>query len=74
MKAIAILLFFFVLYSNEQIPAQNFYGISIKSDAKIKGFMEKHQSIAQGNEERCFSKVINQMPIGKITINKQLIH
>ena len=54
MKAIAILLFFFVLYSNEQIPAQTFYGISIKSDAKIKGFMEKYQSIAKGNEERLF--------------------
>ena len=54
MKAIAILLSFLILYSNEQITAQNFYGISIKSDAKIKGFMEKHQSIAQGNEERLF--------------------
>ena len=54
MKAIAILLFFFVLYSNEQIPAQTFYVISNKSDAKIKGFMEKHQSIAKGNEERLF--------------------
>jgi|MesohylFT_1024984.scaffolds.fasta_scaffold441609_1 hypothetical protein len=54
MKAIAILLFFFVLYSNEQIPAQTFYGISNKSDAKIKGLMEKYQSIANGNKERLF--------------------